>query len=398
MPRWTSFAAFLKEALNAPLESRQPLVDALLMERPNWPWVEGDKATFIYARPGARSVAVNLDTIKEDPPFVPMQNLPGTTLWNVTLKFAPDDLLDYMIVINDPMTPLKTEPNLVARVQRYWSIDPYNPTHIDTAQMNVSVLRMGEARPFPDWAKLQRVAHGKVYEHAINSNQLNFTGRKLWVYTPPGYDASSQIYPLLLLSDGQWSIGPLQVPGIADALIKHGQMEPIVIAMVQTGDRENRLKNYVANNRHYLFLLTELLPFIQTQYRIDAANLGVGGVGIAAAGAIHAALSNPAVFSRLVMISPPLGKGEMYDELKQYFNRFDRAAALPKRIFQSVGRYESRARFYMPALALRELLRRRQDIAYKFVELGSGHGLVAFRSILPEALAFAYPGEVASGS
>lgn len=398
MPQWPSFNAFLKEALNTPLEQRQKLVDALLKERPNWPWVQGDNATFIYARSGARTVAVNLDTIKEDPPFVPMENLAGTNLWNVSLKFQPDDLLDYMMVVNDPMTPLKTETNLVERVQRYWSIDPHNPLHIDSAQMNVSVLRMGDARPFPDWSKLQRIPRGKVYEHTINSNQLSFTGRKVWIYTPPGYENSDQIYPLLLLSDGQWSVGPLQIPSIADTLIKHNQMEPIVIAMVQTGERGNRLKNYVANNRHYLFLLTELLPFVQTQYRVDSSNLGVGGVGIAAAGAIHAALSNPAVFSRLLMISPPLGKGEMYDQLKEYFNRFDKANALPKRIFQSVGRYEQRARFHLPALALREILRRRSDISYKFVEVGSGHGLVAFRSILPEALAFVYPGEVGAES
>lgn len=393
MPRWPAFDVFLKEALDLPLERRQALVEALLRERPNWPWVQGDQATFIYARPGARTVAVNLDTIKRDPPFVEMENLAGTSLWHVTLRFAEDDLLDYMFAINDPMTPLANEPNLVERVQRYWQIDPYNPVHMDTAQMQVSVLRMGAARPFPDWYKMQRVIRGKVTEHVINSNQLNFTGRKLWVYTPPGYETSRQTYPLLIMADGQWCIGPLEVPGIADVLIKHGRMEPVVIAMIQSGDSVNRQKTYIANNRHYLFLLTELLPFLQTQYRIDSANLGVGGMGTSAAGAIHAALSNPAVFSHLLLISPPLGKGPGYEQLKEYFARFDKASVLPRRIFQSVGRYEQRARFYLPAQALREILRRRSDTAYKFAEVGSGHGLVAFRSVLPEAMAWVYPGE-----
>jgi enterochelin esterase-like enzyme len=397
--RWQSFEQFLTEAQNVPLEGRQALVNSLLRERPNFPWVEGSKATFIYARPGARNVAVNLDTVKSDPPFVPMTNLAGTSLWYATIDFSPDDLLDYLIAVNDPMTPLAQEQNIVERVSRYWQTDPYNPIRMNTAQMNVSVLRMNNARPFPDWSKLQRVSRGKVYEHTINSTQLRFSGRKLWVYTPPGYDDSKgMVYPLLILNDGQWAVGPMQVPGIADALIKHKRMRPVVIAMVQSGDQATRIKTYVSNDRHYLFALTELLPFMQTQYRIDSTNLGIGGVGVSAIAAAHAALLNPAVFSQLIMISPPLGKGLAEEQLTEYTQRFENANLLPKRIFQSVGRYEIRSRFYQPAHALRDILQARSDVAYRFVEIGSGHGLVGFRSIMPEAMAWAYPGEVAAAT
>jgi enterochelin esterase-like enzyme len=270
---------------------------------------------------------------------------------------------------------------------------------MSTAQMNVSVLHMNDARPFPDWTKLQRIPRGRVYEHSINSMQLKFSGRKLWVYTPPGYDENTGfVYPLLILNDGEWSVGPMQIPAIADALIKHKQMRPVIIAMVQSGDQAERIKTYVSNDRHYLFALTELLPFIQTQYRIDSTNLGIGGVGVSAIAAAHAALLNPAVFSQLILVSPPLGKGLAQEQLMQYASRFDKANLLPKRIFQSVGRYEARSRFYIPGLRLREILQKRTDTAYKFVETGSGHGLVGFRSIMPEAMAWAYPGEVAASA
>lgn len=397
--RWQSFEQFLNDAQNVSLEERQALVNRLLREHPNFPWVEGDRATFIYARPGARNVAVNLDTVKSDPPFVPMENLPGTLLWYVTIPFAPDDLLDYLIAVNDPMTPLSEEKNIVERVSRYWHSDPYNPIRMHTAQMNVSVMHMNNARPFPDWSKLQRIPRGQVYEHSINSAQLKFTGRKLWVYTPPGYDDNTGlVYPLLILNDGEWSVGPMQIPAIADALIKHQQMRPVIIAMVQSGDQATRLKTYVSNDRHYLFCLTELLPFMQTQYRVDSTNLGIGGVGVSAIAAAHAALLNPAVFSQLIMISPPLGKGLAEEQLSLYNSRFEQANLLPKRIFQSVGRYEIRSRFYQPAQSLREILQKRPDITYKFVEIGSGHGLVGFRSIMPEAMAWVYPGEVAAST
>jgi len=72
--------------------------------------------------------------------------------------------------------------------------------------------------------------------------------------------------------------------------------------------------------------------------------------------------------------------------------RFDDTERLPARIFHSVGRYESSARFKKPARELREILnRRRTETNYQYVEIGSGHSLVAFRSVLPEALAWTIP-------
>jgi enterochelin esterase family protein len=390
MPGWNSFEAFLKEALST-RGSRQELVDALLRERPQWPWVQGNKATFIYNQPAQTGVALNLDTIKGDPPFVPLRRLEDTALWYVTREFESDDLLDYLIVVDDPMTPLANDPNLASRIAGHWQADPLNPLRIQDGSQHVSVLRMGEARPFPDWTALAGVPRGQVYEHIFDSRQLSFSGRNLWVYTPPGYHTSSIEYPLLILHDGHWAAGPFQVPAIADALIKHNRLRPIIIAMLQSGTQAERNQEYISNDKHYLMLLTEVLPYMQAYYRVDAANLGVGGAAVGAIAAAHAALKNPAVFSSLILISPPLGKGSGEDLLGKYTARFDAAEVLPKRIFQAVGRYEARARFVRPAHALRDILGRRRETAYQYAEVGSGHGLVGFRSILPEALAWAFP-------
>jgi enterochelin esterase-like enzyme len=200
------------------------------------------------------------------------------------------------------------------------------------------------------------------------------------------------MYPMLILQDGQWMAGPLQVQYIADALIKYKRIQSVIIAMAQSGDQKDRIKSYVSNDKHYAFLLTELLPFLQTQYRIDSTNLGIGGVSAGANAAAHAALKNPAVFSHLAMISPPLGRGPAQEKIREYAGRFEQAPALPRRIFQSVGRYEAKSRFYLPAQLLNSILRERSDIDYKYIEAGSGHGLVAFRSVMPEALAWIFPG------
>lgn len=101
--------------------------------------------------------------------------------------------------------------------------------------------------------------------------------------------------------------------------------------------------------------------------------------------------SKPCRIQQLDYDFPPLGKGLDEDKLGQYANRFEQAPVLPQRIFQSVGRYEAKARFLRPAQALRDILQARIGEGYHYTEIGSGHGLVAFRSILPEALAWAFP-------
>ena len=393
MPRWTDFDTFVAEVERARRDGdRQTLVDELVTERREWPWIQGNKATFIFNSLGARkNVSLNLDTIKADPPFAPLKQLEGTTLWHLTRTFAEDDLLDYLLAVDDPLTPLAQEPDILARVTKYWRVDPANPLKMSSGQQDVSVLRMTDARPYIDWNALTAVPRGKVDELTFDSDQLHFKGRSLWVYTPPGYEGSGLAYPLLILQDGQWANGPLQVPAIADTLIKHNRLAPLIIAMVQSGSQSERLAEYTSNDRHYDSLVLELLPTLQSKYRIDSAHMGIGGVANGAVAAAHAALKNPAVFNSLIMISPPLGKGPDEAVLSQYLTRFEQASVLPNRIFQSVGRYEAKARFLRPAQALHDIFEKRHAEGYTYTEIGSGHGLVAFRSIIPEALAWAFP-------
>jgi enterochelin esterase family protein len=396
MPRWFSFDAFLTDA-NAAVDdaARQALVDELLQEQPTSPWIENDKATFFYVG-DAESAALNMDSINADPPFLRMERLEGTPLWFVSHRFEPHDLLDYLLAINDPMTPLAGDPDVAERIARYWQPDPRNPLRLDGGGMSVSVLRMNEARAYADWASFQAVPRGRVEQHSVDSEELGFQGRTLWLYTPPGYGRGSASYPLLILHDGQWAAGPLQVPAIADALIKYNRMQPAIIAMLQSAAGADRDREYLASEAHYQFLLTELLPFIQIRYRIDESQTAVGGVALGAVAALHAALNNPSVFSRLMLISPPLGKGQGQEQLRELVRRMETAEELPARIFQSVGRYEAKARFVRPAHNLRDTLQAVRETEYHFTETGSGHGLVGFRSVLPEALAWMFPGSASA--
>jgi len=398
MPGWNSFDSFLADVAQTSVDTaRRALVESLLQEHPVFPWVEETTATFAF-RGDAQSVALNLDTIPNDPPFEAFTHLEGTDFWYLRYPFEADDLLDYMIAVDDPGTPLAYESDVAGRVAAHWHADALNPLRMEAAGTTVSVLKMPNARPFPNWNAFARLPHGAVNEHSLTSANINLAHRKVWVYTPPGYETATASYPLLILQDGQWAMGPLQVPKIADALIKHNRLRPCIIVMVQSAASAEREREYVIADRYYTFLLSELLPFVQTNYRIDASQVAIGGVAIGAVTAAYAGLTNPVVFSRIMMISPPLGKGSYQGDLREIVKRFNGAQKLPDRIFQSIGRYESRVRFGKPANALRTILEGTAGVAYRFVETGSGHSLVGFRGVLPEALAWTFPGDAFTDS
>ncbi len=395
-PRWSSFIQFLSETYQVDAEERQLIAEELVSSRRDWPWVERDRATFVYDSPSAHSVAVSMDVVERDPPFEYLVKLEDTSLWYYQRIFDQDALLDYVFAVNDPGTPLSQEVDLARRISQFWEVDRHNALTIQTNQIQTSVLQMPKARPFVEWQTMQAVPRGRVFRHSFSSAQLGFAERGLWVYTPPDYDGHDRrLYPLLIFMDGQWALDVMEMPYIADALIKHRRLAPVIMAMLEGGSPAERVREYVSNDRHYAMILTELLPFMQTEYKIEPVHLGLGGVGEGAVAAAHAALKNPAIFAHLIMLSPPLGRGPAAENLREYARRFRDSPLLPRRIFQSVGRYEQNSRFYQPALALRGILdqRRRYDghLAYKFVELGSGHSLAAFKSIMPEALSHAFP-------
>jgi enterochelin esterase-like enzyme len=312
-----------------------------------------------------QTVALNMDNVKADPPLLPLTRLEGTTLWYLTREFAEDDLLDYLLAVNDPLTPLAQETNINARISQFWRADALNPLKMQAAGQEVSVVRMGSARPFPDWTAMRAVPRGAITAHTVTSKHIDFSGRTIQVYTPPGYDIAEGAYPLLIVQDGQWMYGPLQLPAIVDALIKHQRVQPLVIAMIEsTTAQEQRTSEYASSDAYSQFLNADVLPLIQANYRIDEAQVGIGGVAQGAVAAAHAALAAPEHFSRLLLISAPLGKSGTEDVWAHYQPRFQDVDKLPKRIFQAAGRYEAKNRFLRPAQTLNTFLSSKPNLAY----------------------------------
>ncbi len=115
---------------------------------------------------------------------------------------------------------------------------------------------------------------GQLRKHEKISSRYLRNSRDLVVYLPPGYDDQPQrSYPVLYLHDGQ---------NLFDG---------------RTGGRADRYGK---------FLLNELMPFIQTTYRVERGpnRTGIGGSSLGGLVSLYLGLRMPGVFGKIAALSP----------------------------------------------------------------------------------------------
>ena len=148
--------------------------------------------------------------------------------------------------------------------------------------------------------------------------------RRVWVYLPPDYEASTRRYPVLYLQDGQNVFdqytsfaGEWGVDETLDALAASGHdLGGCLVVAVDNGAK-HRLDEYSPwrNRRtgrggegvqYGEFLVNTLKPYIDHHYRTQPGREATGIAGSSMGGllATYAALRYPAVFGRVGVFSP----------------------------------------------------------------------------------------------
>ncbi len=149
--------------------------------------------------------------------------------------------------------------------------------------------------------------------------------RDLIVYLPPGYDAQPQRqFPILYLHDGQnlFDGATSFIPGMdwhvgqtADQCIYEGRVEPLIIVGIYNAGKQ-RLGEYTPTraprlgggsaNRYSKFLLDEVRPFLNSQYRIQqgAENTGIGGSSLGGLVSLYLGLRQPKIYGKIAALSP----------------------------------------------------------------------------------------------
>jgi enterochelin esterase-like enzyme len=156
------------------------------------------------------------------------------------------------------------------------------------------------------------VPHGDIRIKKYLSKAMG-SWREMYVYTPPGYDQSSEKYPVLYLLHGGgedqrgWATqGKTDL--ILDNLIAEGKARPMVIVMLDgnmgggggiAGFNENVLKQFENE------LKNGAIPFVEQNFRVqtDARSRALAGLSMGGLQTLYAGIKNTDMFSSLGVFS-----------------------------------------------------------------------------------------------
>lgn len=238
--------------------------------------------------------------------------------------------------------------------------------------------------------------------------------RQVTVWLPPGYDVDAdRRYPVLYLHDGQNLFEPerafkkgehWRVGEAASALVEAGRVAPLIIVGIDNAG-PRRLHEYTPTHDrrrggggasdYGRFLLEELKPFIDTEYRTlaDPLHTGLGGSSLGALVSLYLGLKRPDVFSRLAILSP-----SVWWDRRAILGDVRNARPKPSlRLWVDIGTREGRHHVENTRLLKAGLLKggwvEGDDLHYEEVE-GGTHSEGAWADRFGRVLEFLFPTDV----
>jgi enterochelin esterase family protein len=241
------------------------------------------KVTFRIYAPKASEVTAFGDWVSAPGPVKLEKDADG--VWSVTVGPLVPDFYSYAFTVDGVKT-----------------LDPKNPIiKQGNAELDNLFFVPGKEAEFED---NRAVPHGEVRKVWYQSSTLG-EQRRMHVYTPPGYDAGTERYPVLYLlhgsagEDSGWStVG--RAGFILDNLLEEKKARPMLVVMpngsmprpanlppVRPGERpspEVLAALAAAQERFTNELLKDIIPFVEKNYRVLAdrehraiAGLSMGG-------------------------------------------------------------------------------------------------------------------------
>lgn len=261
------------------------------------------RVTLRYYAPTAKSVEVagNVTALNQKMARDPRG------VWSVTVGPLPADSYPYRFVVDDAVVidPVNRD------VKGWLWLD--NLVHVTS--------------PEPAIHQVQAVPHGQVHMHWYESPRLK-QSRRLFVYTPPGYKASSDSYPVLYLFHGcgddesAWTqVG--QVQHLADNLLAAGKASPMVIVMpfghdvLPTSpdfDRYDCMQNLEPVESEFF---AGVIPVVEAEYRLrrGADHRAIAGLSMGGGQALRLGLTRSDQFHWIAGFSAAIKKHNLVTAL-----------------------------------------------------------------------------------
>lgn len=254
------------------------------------------------------------------------------------------------------------------------------------------------------------MSSGRLRKHERFRSRLLRNQRDLIVYTPPGYaDQTTRRFPVLYLQDGQnlfdgatsfipgqdWRLGQT-----ADASISGRVVEPLIIVGVY--NTKARVREYTPTevpklgggraDRYARFLIEEVKPFVEREYRVlpGLRHTGIGGSSLGGLLSLYLGLRHSSIFGKIAALSPSVWWNQLF------IHRFVGELSVERRprIWLDIGTNEG-ARIVQDVERFRDMLlqkgwRLEHDLHYERVA-GAEHNELAWARRVRPFLQFLYP-------
>lgn len=172
-------------------------------------------------------------------------------------------------------------------------------------------------------------AQSRILESLSMPSELLNVDIKYSVYLPDGYESSVSNYPVVYLLNGftgnetDW-IRYGMVKDIADELIRAKKIIPMIIIMPDGDDRLYMNKDDGSYPYETMFI-TELLPFIESSYRIKNTKQyrAISGLSMGGSGSLRLALKYHDIFGHCAAFSAGIStKEEIINEVQESFDSY----------------------------------------------------------------------------
>ncbi len=291
---------------------------------------ENHTVTFRLNAPEAGEVRLSGDWMPWEgwSPGTEMMEKGEDGIWLYTTPPLESDLYTYFFLVDGLRV---NDPNSVYMVRDVASV------------FNMFIVGGGQG----DYYKVRDVPHGTVARRWYHSPTLE-KDRRITIYTPPGYESSSESYPVLYLLHGMggdeeaWiSLG--RTSQILDNLIEEGKAEPMIVVMpngnvVQQASPGHSVEGFYqpvmrlpnTMDGTYEESFPDIIRFVEDNYRVNAdkESRAIAGLSMGGFHSLHISRYYPDTFNYIGLFSPAVMPDENADS--QVYHQIDETLKLQK--------------------------------------------------------------------
>lgn len=367
-----SFQQMVGHILTLPAGQRQAVVDSFMNANQQFPYTESDTLAHFIFRGTANQVQLAGDMTGWNPAGNNFNGIEGTNFWYLTRIYEPDARLDYKYVING----------------NNWILDPENPhTCLGGYGPNSELSMPAYVQP-GEIQYVVNIPHGSVMDTTFHSTNLN-NNRTVRVYLPPGYNNTSDSFPVLLMHDGIEFLNLAYSKNILDNLIASGLIHPLIGVFVPPVNREEEYAGGL-KEEFTSFIVDEIIPWADQRFRTvkNPAFRAVAGASNGGNISLWIAMQHPEVFGKSGAFS-----SNVIDEIQEAFSS---GPVLDIDFYLDIGTYDISV--LIPMVRDFHEVINEKGYDHLYFEWHEGHSWGNWRAHMDNMLQFFFPLSLSNGN